>query len=513
MPLTEADPEAGGSIPIVFGVDGGLFGLLTVPQDGMFRDVGVVLCAPLGLENSFSYRPLRTLAQSLAGSGFPVLRFDWLGTGDSGELPAVVPGPSLWRDAVHDAIETLVAVTGVAEVALVGLRIGATFALLEAATNPAVSQVVLLEPYATGRIYLRELRAFEQIAAQRILFKPSELPDGAMEAGGFLVSAGEVEALRGIDLEQAAVWGRAPRRSLIVSTKADRATEALARTLTDADCQVTTHIDPSLASLWAISTWSFVPPDLNRAVIKWLTAESDRRLPPKVNLAGAGNGVRLPDRGITEHAATIETARGRVFTVICEPDQPRGAQEDWVVFLNAGQIRRIGPNRFSTVWARNWAQANLPSLRLDLFSVGDSDGVPRRDLSPVNDPLLTHHPDRLLDIGDTLDWLAEHRGARRFFLVGLCSGGTQAFQVGLSDPRVRGVAMINPGSFFVDDRVRELVVWHKMRRVVARPSTFFDYLGSRRLRWAVNGTVRGATGRLRSAPRRDRLEQPAARHP
>jgi pimeloyl-ACP methyl ester carboxylesterase len=497
-----ADSELGAAMPVAFGPESDLFGLLTLPPDGMLRNVGVVVCGPLGLENGFSYRPLRTLAGHLAESGFPVLRFDWPGCGDSGELPVPVTGPGVWRDAVHSAIERLIADTGVAEVALVGLRIGATFALLEAATNPSVSQIVLLEPYATGSAYLRELRAFERIAAQTIVFKPSALPEGSMEAGGFLLSGQEVEALRSIELGDEALWSRGPGRSLIVSTKTDRATESLAQALRDAKSEVTTVIDPDLPNLWAITTWSFAAPDLSRLVVDWLVAGSVDRHPRKSQVAVPSPSVRIGEYGVKEAAQTIETRRGRLFGVTCMPEQPGDEQGDWIVFLNAGQIRRIGPNRLATIWARKWAQANLPSVRFDLLGIGDSDGDARRDEAPDGDPLLPHHPDRLRDIRDVLEWLAERHGARRFVLVGLCSGATQAFEAGLADPRVRGVAMVNPGSLFVDNRIRRLVAWHEMRRRAARPASLSGYFGREGLAWAVNGAVKRTPVGARRAGRR-----------
>ena len=47
------------------------------------RDVGVVICCPLGYKALLSHRSLRHLAEEAAARGYPALRFDYDGTGDS----------------------------------------------------------------------------------------------------------------------------------------------------------------------------------------------------------------------------------------------------------------------------------------------------------------------------------------------------------------------------------------------------------------------------------------------
>jgi hypothetical protein len=60
------------------------------------------------------------------------------------------------------------------DVALVGLRVGATVGLLAATVEPAVSEVALLAPFTTGRAYLRELQTFD--AATAHLFSEPDIP-------------------------------------------------------------------------------------------------------------------------------------------------------------------------------------------------------------------------------------------------------------------------------------------------------------------------------------------------
>ncbi|MBI4696622.1 MAG: hydrolase 1, exosortase A system-associated [Gammaproteobacteria bacterium] len=91
-----------------------------------------------------SHRQFLLLARRLAAAGYPVLRFDYRGMGDSS-------GAS--RDFEHvdedirAAVDALVAASGVARVALWGLCDGASAALMYAATDPRVAGVIGLNPW------------------------------------------------------------------------------------------------------------------------------------------------------------------------------------------------------------------------------------------------------------------------------------------------------------------------------------------------------------------------------
>jgi hypothetical protein len=121
------------------------------------------------------------------------------------------------------------------------------------------------------------------------------------------------------------------------------------------------------------------------------------------------------------------------------------------VFLNAGAVRKVGPNRLWTRYARAWAAVGLPSLRIDVWGVGDADGDRWADETPGPHLGRYYSTDRVADVAVALEWLAEQRGARRFALVGLCSGAFLGFHTALSDERVPGIAMINPRTLFWDE--------------------------------------------------------------
>ena len=60
-----------------------LLGAFHLPQRLQPRRTAVLLCNPFGEEASRAHRTYRVLATQLERAGFPVLRFDYSGTGDS----------------------------------------------------------------------------------------------------------------------------------------------------------------------------------------------------------------------------------------------------------------------------------------------------------------------------------------------------------------------------------------------------------------------------------------------
>ncbi|HET9576195.1 MAG TPA: amino acid adenylation domain-containing protein [Usitatibacter sp.] len=139
-----------------------LFGLIRRPA-GTARAVGVVLCPPHAHEYVRTHRAFRELAQRLAQSGFPVLSFDYFGTGDSfGEYEdARLAG---WEQDATAAIDELERRAQVDSVCIVGLRLGATIALSVAARED-VRAAALWDPIAHGDDVAAELAEIRSMQA------------------------------------------------------------------------------------------------------------------------------------------------------------------------------------------------------------------------------------------------------------------------------------------------------------------------------------------------------------
>jgi uncharacterized protein len=105
-----------------------------------------VLCHPWGAEYVYAHRTMRQLAVKLSASGFHTLRFDYFGTGDSGGEDSEA-NPAAAEADVQSAIEGIQDIVGVARVALIGLRLGATLAARAAMRHQeSVEALVLWDP-------------------------------------------------------------------------------------------------------------------------------------------------------------------------------------------------------------------------------------------------------------------------------------------------------------------------------------------------------------------------------
>lgn len=196
--------------PFYFGTrERRLFGLFTPSSAAKARSRAAVLCHPWGQEYIRAHRSMRRLAVRLNAAGFDVLRFDYYGSGDSsGETgEADLDG---WRRDIETAIDELKDTTAATQVALVGLRLGATLAAQVAAKRRNdIERLALWDPVASGPAYLRELE------------EASPLGD-ADEAGrdmlGFTLTQAMARDLGALDL--AASASALPARTLVVVTDA-----------------------------------------------------------------------------------------------------------------------------------------------------------------------------------------------------------------------------------------------------------------------------------------------------
>ncbi|HEV7820633.1 MAG TPA: hypothetical protein VGO84_05585, partial [Burkholderiales bacterium] len=88
---------------------------------------GVVICNPLGHEAMWLHNAQRQLAERLAARGVPVLRFDYINSGDSADGGGL-GFPLQGVDEIACAVAYLKGLAAVDSVALAGFRFGATFA-------------------------------------------------------------------------------------------------------------------------------------------------------------------------------------------------------------------------------------------------------------------------------------------------------------------------------------------------------------------------------------------------
>ncbi len=142
--------------PFYFGTSAQqLFGVYHAPE-ARARNAAAVLCHPIGHEYLRAHRAFRNLAASLASNGWHVLRFDYLGSGDSSGNDDLTTVDQCLADIGH-AIQEIKDISGVQKVTLVGLRLGATFAAIAASRRKDVDRLVLWDPVVDGGAYISDL--------------------------------------------------------------------------------------------------------------------------------------------------------------------------------------------------------------------------------------------------------------------------------------------------------------------------------------------------------------------
>jgi exosortase A-associated hydrolase 2 len=145
-----------------------LFGILHEPEKRS-GGTGYVFCYPFAEERLWAQRVYVDFARELARRGNPVLRFDFMGNGDSeGKFEAA--DVMTWLSDIDSAIGTLKAkIPGLNDVGLLGLRFGATLAAFAAERND-VSRLILWDPIIDGNQYMQEILRLN-LMTQTALFK------------------------------------------------------------------------------------------------------------------------------------------------------------------------------------------------------------------------------------------------------------------------------------------------------------------------------------------------------
>lgn len=152
-------------------IDKALFGCYHKPSVDTKRKCAVLLCYPTGHEYERCHRAFRQLADQLALSGFPVMRFDYFGSGDSaGDYNDATLDQ--WRSDIKYALEICKKQSGCEQIAVIGLRLGATLAMLalEGYQNPG--PLVLWNPVTDGAALLDEWTKEQSNHERQAGYKP-----------------------------------------------------------------------------------------------------------------------------------------------------------------------------------------------------------------------------------------------------------------------------------------------------------------------------------------------------
>ena len=424
--LASAEAPTCGVEPISFD---GMLGWLH--RSGSAADVGVLICAPVGRDARCAHLLLRWIAEALAEGGYPTLRFDYLGCGDSLDLAPDLDALSVWSANIGQAADALRVATGVRRLVFCGLRLGASLAATAAQARDDVAALVMMAPVARGRAWLRELKLAGELGTPshrpgpRVTGSPP--PEMALESNGLGLSAASVESLARLDLHH---LQQVPAEVMLVSHSA--AMVQLAPQIAGLGARVTELAFPDFDLLFDDSHSNVVPEVLVQAPLDWIgkvvpqtpgTQHAERLAPlfPELRPPGA----------IERPVCFGEDLRG----VLCLPTEG-GEAGLAAVFCNTGGDPRAGAGGVSTQAARRLAQQGVASLRFDFAGLGDSPAPGLRARTHI------YETPRTADLDAALALLATH-GLHSPVLVGLCAGAHHAYWTAACDRRVSGVFLVS----------------------------------------------------------------------
>jgi pimeloyl-ACP methyl ester carboxylesterase len=420
------------------------FGWLHDGPASFGSDTGVVLCTGLGRDSSTAHRSLRLLANRLCAEGYPTVRFDYPGTGDSCEI-GTTDSWAAWQDGVSLAADRLRAATNVQRIVLVGVRAGAMLATLAAAARDDVAGLVLLEPVLRGKSYVAQLTVEARLRSKGI----ADTSD-SLDLDGLPLTRETLDRMTQVDLRQVtlpsvraiSVFSRAP--SALLSTCVE-AWQNLGASVTcsgfdglDALLRPTHFADEPLADFTQILSWLTTAVPAQRTILHFSPNSPDTT--PLRPVGCVETPLRFGDNG----------AR---FGMLCEPQDAKTSFA--VVIGNTGGDPHHGFARFSVELARSLALEGIASLRFDFPGLGDSSNASDNGAEDV-----THafEVDRSADFAAAITKL-QQLGFQRFAVKGLCSGAYHAFHAAVTDERVDTLLLIN-------------LPWFSLRLDRPRPASF-----------------------------------------
>ncbi len=427
------------------------------------RDIGVVFCAPFGWDEVCSYRSRREWAQALAADGYPSIRPTYPSAGDSAGTPHDPGRLDAWTDAIAQAAAWLRSHDGVRRIVAIGMSLGGLIAYRAAAAGAQIDDLVLWGTPARGRAWVRELTAFSKLELASFfdgLDQPPGLGEGELEAGGFLLTDETLQAVSALDLTELRLPHADRRRALLLDRDGIAVDHRLAEQLAGAGAAVEIGSGAGYAAMTSHPQQASAPVSVMERVGSWLehapvvtgAASADGASGSGAAAAAEVRGTdtaRVQSRGgsVIETPIMIEQRFGRLAAVLAAPEQPTASVDGLcAVLLNAGAVRRIGPNRMWVEAARRWAAAGVPTLRLDVEGLGDADGDP----APYAADAGLYVPALVPQVIAALDELELRGAGTRFVLGGLCAGAYWSLHAALDDPRVVAALMINPRALVWD---------------------------------------------------------------
>jgi hypothetical protein len=444
-------------VPTFFGPsDSPLFGVLHLPVDNQIRG-GVLICGSLGKEGMDSVRLHRILADRLARRGFGVLRFDYLGLGDSAYGQVRDDAVANWVASVGHALDYLTLI-GAESVSAIGIRAGCLILQEYLGQSHKINHVVYLDPPGTGRRYLREHTALFRLSVG----DDAQLPGEVSIIGGQLSdhAAAEFAALR---MSADPVSTHGVDGVLLVGRPAETDKRLTALASGDGVDSITTDGLPECARPREVLLP--IPFTAVVSIVEWIDGNvptrTHRAVPQYVTM------VTMPAEGpdgvdVVESIERIEPTG--LFAIRTLPRRRSPAPAKTVVFFVTAKDLHVGPTRQWVELSRRIAAGGSQAVRWDPAGLGLSAQISR-------------DPSRFVyckaDIADSIA-VARHacRDADELELVGVCSGSWFAAHAA-RNVGARSAILVNPRPWNWRSTPTLLSQWGA-RRTVLHPDAASD---------------------------------------
>ena len=437
------------AIPISFGPrDAWCFGWYHAAHATLAppRGMGIVLCRPVGFEAHCTYETYTQLAEQLAQAGFAVMRFDYHGCGDSSGHDTNPDRVNAWVNSAVLAIHEVKRLGGVPQVALFGVRLGATLAAAAASSVGGVDSLVMWAPCVTGRAFARELRASSP-SSPSASATAGGTAQADIQALGYTYTAQTLQDLHALDCQRPAV---PPARRVMIVGRDDLPIEGpLPAAYKAMGLDTTYAMLPGYAGIMVEPHDGVVPTATLGLITDWLCAAPTATYTTAMTAASVPPPApSQPSHCITKGARETPLSFGpahSLFGILTQPAYsvpvpvPANLHPDTaILMITVAANHRIGPNRLHVALARSWAAAGYASFRFDLAGIGDS-----RVATGFPGSRQFYSNDNTKAVQSAIDCLAA-KGYKKFITMGLCSGAYLAFQTAMVDTRVVGQILMNP---------------------------------------------------------------------
>jgi exosortase A-associated hydrolase 1 len=192
----------------------------------------------------------------------------------------------------------------------------------------------------------------------------------------------------------------------------------------------------------------------------------------------------MPDAQPTQQALAFDCGGDTLYGILHRPAPSIATGRRGVVIVVGGPQYRAGSHRQFVLLARALAAGGVPVLRFDYRGMGDSEGSPRSfenvdaDLRAAIDALLMAVP-----------------GLAEVALWGLCDGASAAVFYARHDPRVTGIALLNPW-VRTEAGAARATLKHYYRARLLQPALWRKIAAGR---FELRAALRSAWGLLQSA--------------